>query len=246
MMGKLRILCLHGFTSNGSVHAHQIRRITAQLPDYDFLFPDGPHIVDIASQMDMTKPANQVWSDLVLSSSQSGHRAWWYARDGNFQNKESGDFIGFQESLEYLGNYLKESGPVHAIWGFSQGACFAGMLCALLQPKLSSHPYRKHIPADVTGTPLAGVIFSGFRARFPQYDGLYELGIDVPTLHVIGEQDPLVRSERSEALVRICHDSEFLKHDGGHDIPKGEAGIAKIVEFTKRHVRENSSVQASM
>jgi predicted esterase len=247
-MSKLRILCLHGFTSNGAVHAHQIRRITSQLPEYDFLFPDGPHQVDIKEQMDMTQPANQLWSDVVLGSGTAGHRAWWFARDGDWKSKTTGGFHGLEESLDYLGEYLAERGPVHAIWGFSQGACFAGMLCGLFQQKLADHSLRKHFPSRAVTTPLAGVIFSGFRARFPQYDSLYEQDIDVPTLHVLGEKDPLVRSERSEALIRACLDSEFLKHAGGHDIPKKEDEIKKIVDFTRRYVRlgEEPALQASI
>ena len=247
-MSRLRILCLHGFTSNGAVHAHQVRRITSQLPEYEFLFPDGPHQVDIKEQMDMTKPANQLWSEVVMGLGTAGHRAWWFARDGDWQSKTTGGFYGLEESLAYLGQYLVECGPVHAIWGFSQGACFAGMLCALFHPKLESHPLRKHFPQKAITTPQSGVIFSGFRARFPQYDSLYEKGIDVPTLHVLGEQDPLVRSERSEALIRACKDSEFLKHAGGHDIPKGEEDIRSIVDFTRKHAgeTEQSRAQASM
>lgn len=251
-MAKLRILCLHGFTSNGAVHAHQLRRITSRLPDYDFLFPEGPHRVDIADQMDMTKPANQAWSEIVMSASDSGHRAWWFARDGEWKSKTGGGFIGLEESLEYLGAYVEERGPVDAIWGFSQGACLAGMLCALLQSKHATHPLRKLLGSPTTGdamsmaTPLAGIIFSGFRARYPQYDDLYASGIDVPMLHVLGEHDALVRSERSEALQRVCKSSERIVHPGGHDIPKGEADIARIVEFTRNHVRSSGECAGSL
>ncbi|KIW03556.1 uncharacterized protein PV09_05316, partial [Verruconis gallopava] len=247
-MSKLRILCLHGFTSNGAVHAQQLRRITSQLPEYDFLFPDGPHQVDIKEQMDMSNPGNQAWSNLVLSSGPAGHRAWWFARDGDWKSKTTGGFIGLEESLEYLGRFLQEHGPVHAIWGFSQGACFTGMLCSLLQPKLASNFLRKHIPAHAAPPPQAGVIFSGFRARFPQYDGLYESVIDMPTLHVFGKQDPLVRRERSEALMTVCKDPESLIHPGGHDIPKAAEDVAKIVHFTRKHVQGDPStaLQASM
>ncbi|KAK5076648.1 hypothetical protein LTR51_002331 [Lithohypha guttulata] len=200
-MRRLRVLCLHGFTSNGQVHAHQLRRITQAMPEYDFLFPDGPHNADVASIMDMTKPENQDWTKLVNELSTSGHKAWWFARDGNWQNVDGG-YVGLEESLDFVGSYMKEKGPIHAIWGFSQGACFAGMLCALLQGKLSNHPLRKHLPPALP-TPIASVVFSGFRARFPQYDSIYEPGIDVPMLHVMGQDDPLVNSERSETLIKI-------------------------------------------
>ncbi|KAK4631975.1 Esterase [Fulvia fulva] len=226
MTSRLRVLCLHGFTSNGQVHAHQVRRITKALPQYDFLFPDGPHVVNVKQQMDMDTPGNQAWSDMVNTLSSSGHRAWWFARDGHWNDAEAGGF-----------------------YGFSQGACFAGMLCALMQEKLSGHALRKHLPAKLS-PPMAGVIFSGFRARFPQYDGLYEPGIDMPMLHVIGKQDALVRSERSEAFIRVCKNSDMLLHEGGHDIPKSDEHQARLIEFLKTHVRANDEqwirAQASM
>lgn len=239
-MSRLKILCLHGFTSNGQVHAHQLRRIVKALPDYDFDFPDGPHEVDITTAVDLNKGENQTWAKLVSELSTSGHRAWWFARDENWQNKEGG-FFGLEDSLTFLGKYMHDRGPFHAIWGFSQGACLAGMLAALLQEKQSGHPLRQLMPADLS-TPKASVIFSGFRARFPQYDSVYEPGIDVPMLHVIGQDDQLVNSERSEALRRVCSEGQFLKHGGGHNIPKGEVDQKVIVDFT-RSCGEATNVQ---
>jgi predicted esterase len=75
---------------------------------------------------------------------------------------------------------------------------------------------------------------------------LYEQDIEVPMLHVIGEKDPLVRSERSEALIRVCKVSEFLKHPGGHDIPKAEEDVKRIVSFTREYVKMGDEVEAQV
>jgi hypothetical protein len=92
------------------------------------------------------------------------------------------------------------------------------------------------VGTEVT-VPKAGVIFSGFRARFPQYDSLYEtMGIEVPTLHVIGEKDEAVRGERSQQLIEVCSEAETLGHPGGHDIPKSPADQQRIAEFLRRYV----------
>lgn len=115
MTSRLRVLCLHGFTSNGQVHAHQVRRITKALPQYDFLFPDGPHVVNVKQQMDMDTPGNQAWSDMVNTLSSSGHRAWWFARDGHWNDAEAGGFYGLEKSLDYISSYIQDTGPVHAI-----------------------------------------------------------------------------------------------------------------------------------
>lgn len=188
--------------------------------------------------MDLTKPGNQAWSDLVTSLSDSGPRAWWYARDGDFVDEKNGGFYGLEESLASVGALIRETGPVHAIWGFSQGACFAGMLCALFQDRLADHPLRKHLGVGTQVTvPKAGVIFSGFRARFPQYDSVYETdGIQVPLLHVIGEKDEAVPPERSQQLIEVCTGTETLCHPGGHDIPKSPEHQRRIAKFLRDHL----------
>ena len=210
-MSKLRILCLHGFTSNGSVHAHQARHITNALSsEFDFLFPDGPHEVDLSTQMNLTSQSTRAWADYVSATSSASHRAWWFARDPNPATNDPGGFEGLEQSIEYLGDLIRKTGPVHVIWGFSQGACFAGMLTALLSEKNKDHPLRRHLPKS-QGPANGGIFFSGFKPRFQQYDSVYAPGIDPPTMHVMGEQDTAVTVARSESLVEgvsACEDIE--------------------------------------
>jgi pimeloyl-ACP methyl ester carboxylesterase len=235
-MGKLRILCLHGFTSNGSVHAHQVRHLTKRLSnDFDFIFADGPHIV---SPIDTSTPAAKAWADFVAANSSGvGHRAWWYAREASPTAKNVGTFSGVEESLEFIGDLMKRTGPVHGIWGFSQGACFAAMLVALLGEGNRSHPFRKFLPQN-QGTPAAGIFFSGFKARFAQYDAVYAPGIESPTMHVMGEKDDFVSIKRSEELMGVCRNPVVLTHLGGHDIPKLEPDQDDIVKFLRDNLRE--------
>lgn len=240
-MSKLRVLCLHGFTSNGSVHAHQVRAITKALSaDFDFLFPDGPHEVEITEKMKRESPTMRSWSEFVDQNSKSGHRAWWFARDADPAKNEPGGFHGLEKSLDFLGDLIEKTGPVHAIWGFSQGACFAGMLMSLLSNQQREHPFRRRIPSSQP-MPSAGVFFSGFRARFSQYDSAYAFGIDVPTLHIIGAEDTIVTPERSETLVKICRGARLLKHKGGHDIPTSEKDQQAIVDFLREKVHTANS-----
>jgi hypothetical protein len=233
-MNKLRILCLHGFTSNGTMHALQIRSLTDALSkDFDFLFPDGPHNVDM-SQQGSENSSTKLWTEYVKANSTSGHRAWWFARDDP-ANSETGTYEGLERSLGYLGDYMKKEAPIHAVWGFSQGACFAGLLTALLSPGLKDHPLRKHLPSN-QGPPSAGVFISGFKARFPQYGSIYAQGIDVPTLTIIGEKDDAVPSEKSEALMKICREPSALRHAGGHEIPGSPEHQATIIKFLRENV----------
>ena len=236
-MNKLRILCLHGFTSNGTMHALQIRSLTDALSkNFDFVFPDAPHTFDVSLQGPETP--SKTWTEYVNANSASGHRAWWFARDDPL-DFTTGRYEGLDHSLDYLGEYMKKQGPIHAIWGFSQGACFAGILTALLSHQPEDHPLRKHLPSDID-RPSASVFISGFRARFPQYDSIYARGIDVPTLHIIGENDDAVAPEKSEALMGLCHDPCVLRHAGGHETPSSAEHRAVIIKFLRENVHSKN------
>ncbi|KAL2072447.1 hypothetical protein VTL71DRAFT_11790 [Oculimacula yallundae] len=240
-MSKLRILCLHGFTSNGSVHAHQVRGITKALSaEFEFLFPDGPHEIEITEKMKLDSRTMKLWSEYISENSTSGHRAWWVAKDPNPATNEPGNFDGLEESLDYIGDFLQKTGPVHAIWGFSQGAGFAGMLMALLSLKQKDNPLRNRLPSQQP-VPSAGVFIAGFKSRFPQYDSAYASGIDVPTLHVIGSQDTAVIPERSEILVKISKNPTVLRHGGGHDVPTSDEEQKRIIDFLLQNVRATST-----
>jgi hypothetical protein len=108
------------------------------------------------------------------------------------------------------------------------------MLIALLGEKNRANMFRAYLPKD-QGTPMAGIIFSGFKARFEQYAGIYTPGISIPTMHVMGEHDFAVSIEKSEALVGLCEDAKVLIHPGGHDIPKSE----NDQETLRRFLRDN-------
>lgn len=193
--------------------------------------------------MDLTNPSTKSWSDYVSSvSSGIGHRAWWFARDPDPTNKRSGDFEGLEKSLELIGDLIQRNGPVHAIWGFSQGACFAGMLVALLGENSQMHPLRRYLPRE-QGTPAVGIFFSGFKARFEQYDSIYLPGIDVRTMHIMGMDDDAVSMKRSEELVAVCKSAEVLKHPGGHNIPKSDGDRERILQFL-RHSSSNRERQS--
>lgn len=231
-MKPQRILCLHGFTSNSQVHAHQMRRLTQRLPEFEFVFGDGPHSVDIAKEMDLNHPTNRAWADYVRQTSDLGSRGWWIAYDKKWENPKTGGYYGLEESLQHLNKLLRATGPVHAIWGFSQGACLASMLCALSEDSQADHPLRTYLPSNLL-VPQRGVFFSGFRSRLSLYDPLYETGISIPTLHVMSSNDVVVTTKWSEALRKICSNANLLLHDNGHHVPRSEYDCSTIIQFMR-------------
>lgn len=232
VMKTIRVLCLHGFTSNSQAHAHQMRRITRSLPEIEFVFADGPHTVDIAKEMDLSLPANRAWADHVRLSSNLGSRAWWVAHENKWENPSTGGYYGLEESLRQIDGLLRATGSIDAVWGFSQGACLASILCALSQASMADHALRKHLSWDLM-MPQKGIFFSGFRSRLALYDSLYETGIRIPTLHVTSGKDAVVTTKWSEALQRACTNASVLRHGDGHHIPKSDSDCSGIVDFMR-------------
>lgn len=60
---------------------------------------------------------------------------WWFNRDDRtFRGiRKGGPAIGFEESVRFIEETFEEHGPFDGILGFSQGACFVGLLCDLQQ-----------------------------------------------------------------------------------------------------------------
>lgn len=60
---------------------------------------------------------------------------WFFNRDdGTYRGiRKGGPAIGFEESLKLIESTFEKEGPFDGLLGFSQGACFVGLLCDLQQ-----------------------------------------------------------------------------------------------------------------
>ncbi|VUC29983.1 unnamed protein product [Clonostachys rosea] len=98
----MRILCLHGVGSNGSICESQLQPfIRASDPSYEFVFVDGP------------EPTNPY--QLII-----GMAAY---HDGPFySHTRAYDPQSMQAAIEHLEEVIEESGPFDGVLGFSQGA----------------------------------------------------------------------------------------------------------------------------
>lgn len=58
---------------------------------------------------------------------------WWFNReDRTFRGvRQGGPAIGFEASVRLVEETCREHGPFDGVLGFSQGACFVGLLCDL-------------------------------------------------------------------------------------------------------------------
>lgn len=58
---------------------------------------------------------------------------WFFNREDNsFRGiRKGGPAIGYEESIKLIEKVVETDGPFDGIFGFSQGACFVGLLCDL-------------------------------------------------------------------------------------------------------------------
>lgn len=189
--------------------------------DVEFVYLDPPLVLDkvdfssgTATLADLDSEGTSL--DAEDRTEETTPRAWWTAKpDESDPQGELKHYVKFDESVAYLHDFLiKQSSPFDGVLGFSQGACMAALLAALLE-RPGLHP---SFPSHPTLQPLKfAILCGGFKAHDSALAKFYPL--ELPTLHVIGRNDVIVTEERSRTLVRECNDCRIEFHEGGHFIP---------------------------
>ncbi|GAO47859.1 FSH1-domain-containing protein [Saitoella complicata NRRL Y-17804] len=222
-----KLLCLHGYTQSGATlhkKTSALRTTLRKSLALTFSFPTAPHRVQPFTENadDRESSAATLQADL---GDEEGHWAWWT------HDEEAKTYKGLDQGMDFLAKVLEEEGPFVGVMGFSQGAAMAAMLSSALERSLlkSSHPPLKF-----------AIIYSGFRAGYPQYDNYYDPKIKTPTLHVIGQMDSIVVPERCQKLVEVCEGAEVMEHPGGHFVPSAAPYRKGVVEFIERCLKKGS------
>lgn len=117
-------------------------------------------------------------------------------------------YTGWEATEVAITSAMEQHAPIDGLLSFSQGACCAAVYA--VKAKLSSK-----LPK-----PQFVVFISGFLPRDETWaKEMVEARIDVPTLHVFGEKDMIIPSEKSKLLQNICDNAQELQHSGGHFVP---------------------------
>lgn len=90
------------------------------------------------------------------------------------------------------------------------------------------------------------VVYSGFRAPGASYKGFYEPGIEMRSLHFMGQLDTVVSEERSRALVGCFVGGgdadrgvgKVVVHPGGHFLPSQRPWLDAVAGFLKECLEE--------
>ncbi|RLN89393.1 hypothetical protein BBJ28_00003940 [Nothophytophthora sp. Chile5] len=207
MARPIRVLCLHGWRTSAQILRRQTEALRGAFGSRaEFLYIDAPFAA--------SGPA----PELVRSFyGQDGpYFQWWDAvkvqRAGD--ERASYRYEGFEHSLDYLTGQVQALGPIDALLGFSQGAAVTTLFTAHYRATYGHVPWK------------ACVLVSGFYPRSVETRELLELGasgvaggIDVPSVHVVGEADDL--APQSEKLFRSFAPQRRVRfdHEEGHKFP---------------------------
>jgi uncharacterized protein (DUF924 family)/Ran GTPase-activating protein (RanGAP) involved in mRNA processing and transport len=187
---RLRILVLHSFRQSGRRLASRMRRLEAALEDIAELV-----YVDAPHRYlpDDAERATLV-DDFGEVPDFEHHRCWWNA------DLDHTVYDGWEASIRHLDAHL----PADGVLGFSQGGAVAGLFAALRADRLRF-----------------AICISGFPSRAEAHRMLtVPATIDLPSLHVYGEQDVLVTPDRTCALAACFVEPRVLSHPGGHFFPE--------------------------
>ncbi|XP_053684653.1 esterase AAEL000016 [Sabethes cyaneus] len=206
---KLKILALHGYRQNGDAFRSKLGSFRKFINKYaELVFVTAPHVAPPLPDCEpgtMPDPAQRSW--------------WFNKEDGSFKGtNKNGPAIGFEESLKLVEKTWKTE-QCCGLLGFSQGACFAGLLCDLSARGMTCIK------------PEFAVLSSGFRSGSLVHLNFYENKVQIPSLHIFGETDEIIPKALSIALTETFVDPQILMHTGGHFLPAQAAQKTTYLDF---------------
>lgn len=226
LIQKKSILFLHGFTQNSLIFNKRLKVIIKELAqkfkNYDFLIPDGPHILELSD----------------IEPDEGYKRGWLYVNEENKMKFEDWDtiqsinYLGLKESVKQLENLsFNNNKNIECIFGFSQGALVTIFISLLYQNKLKEvFPNLKCV-----------VIVAGFIDPLPLNEELkdivsFEGKINIPSLHIYGSLDEFITPFKSERATKLFYNPEVYIHPGKHFIPSSKQDVEIISNFMKQYL----------
>lgn len=221
-MAPLRVLCIHGYRQNASSFREKTGALRKLLKkNVELVYVSAPHSVQQVN--------NEEALEKEKSSAPGGDddpRGWWFsdvqARSFSAQ-QQCEESLGLQESVTVVREAVKAQGPFDGILGFSQGAAFVAMLCSLQEQKLEPELNFRF-----------AILVAGFPSACTEHNRFYSAPIQIPSLHVFGQEDRVIPDNMSVELLPSFQDPQTLRHPGGHFVPAASAHRQTYLDFLKR------------
>uniref|UniRef100_A0A1A8SL86 Esterase OVCA2 n=1 Tax=Nothobranchius rachovii TaxID=451742 RepID=A0A1A8SL86_9TELE len=223
-MAPLRLLCVHGYRQNGKSFGEKTGALRKLLKKrVELVYLNAPLSVQQESAGEVPNKENDSVSG---SGSDKDLRGWWFsdiqAKSFNAQ-QQCEESLGLDESVAAVREAVKVQGPFDGILGFSQGAAFVAMLCALQEKKLEPEFSFRF-----------AVLVAGFRSACKEHQRFYDTPLQTPSLHVFGLEDKVIPDSMSRELLPCFQDSQVLIHPGGHFVPAASVHRQTYQDFLKR------------
>ncbi|XP_072765769.1 esterase OVCA2 [Anoplolepis gracilipes] len=191
---KLRILALHGYMQSDVIFSGKLGSLRKGFKkEIDFTFIKAPHKV----------PSNN-----EENIDENGYGWWFNTEDHVFKATVPSELcVGFDDSTALIEKIFAEQGPFDGILGFSQGAAFVSILCAMMKRKILQIEFN------------FAIMISGFKSLCAPHAKYYDEKIDVPSLHIYGENDQVIPTVMAEHISCLFPNKKEIRHEGGHYIP---------------------------
>lgn len=188
---RKRVLALHGFAQTGAFFRQKTGSVRKGMKDVEFVYIDAP--------FSGTHPT-------------IGEGKSWYEFHEKGEDGRNMEWGKFDETVKFLEGVFTQQGPFDGILGFSQGACVAGVLSAMLE--------HGRLPSGISFS--FAVLISGFEPRDERYRDICSPQhkiTKVRSLHVVGQADEVVDPSRSLQVADLFHNPTIVEHDKGHMVP---------------------------
>lgn len=213
-MAAKKVLMLHGYSQNAIIFSKRMGALRKACKDVELVFVDAPNILQPADLVGFNLEslgAGEASAENSEPDPSTIPRGWWR------HNPEKNTYIGVLDSLILLRDILAKD-KYEGVCGFSQGASMAALLAAVLEKPELHPPFL--IDEKPPHPPLSFCISaSGFKPKDSFFSTFFEPSYNTPTLHIIGLNDVIVTTERSQTLIEASANRRVIAHDGGHFIP---------------------------
>ncbi|XP_018404405.1 PREDICTED: cysteine and histidine-rich domain-containing protein-like [Cyphomyrmex costatus] len=195
---KLRILALHGYMQSDVIFSAKLGSLRKGFKkEMEFTFIRAPH--KVPSQK------NKIGQE---DTDENGYGWWFNTEDHVFKATVPSNLcVGFDDSVALIEKVFSEQGPFDGILGFSQGAAFVSILCAMKKKKILRIEFNFVI------------VISGFKSLCAPHAKYYDEEIDIPSLHIYGENDQVIPTVMAEQISCLFSNKKEIQHEGGHYVP---------------------------
>lgn len=212
---KHTILVLHGYRNNAARLKYQMSPMIKYLGKHnvEFMFLD--------SEILYTKEADEKELTEEEVKNFGPYRKWWTTHRDHLLTQCKYDTC--RESIHQVETFIQCHKNITAIMGFSQGSSLLQML-----PSLPS--IKKAIL--IGGIPVYDAVDTDTK----EHDefGYSTLHRHTDTLHIIGENDPVVSPDASQNLSKMFPNAQVYSHKGKHYVPTSKEACQTLLTYLNK------------